>query len=166
MAINYTVAVEYIAESLMYETDTVDNESFALDRALELLSEYIVSGLTYHSDILALWDMSTHDNVELGNYDSLIDAITASVYHQLMEDWADAICDGVDEWIKRTLKPEYIHDYSRDDSIEYIHAPYVARYSDGTAESYATELIRAENIAIMAAQGVTATLAYARLSLP
>ena len=95
MAATYHRAVECIAEALEYaQPDTLAQ---ALETADEALHEYIDNALIYTRDILHLWDGTTHEDVELSDYGTIMTAVIASTYFQLREDWAGAIDQGIRE---------------------------------------------------------------------
>jgi len=97
MTINYEGAVSAIIETLEYNRP--DNEATAIDLANEALHEYVDTGLTYTADVLELWDGSTAEEIDLANYDNLMDAVVASTYMQVKAEFNDAIFDGLDEYI-------------------------------------------------------------------
>lgn len=106
-------ATEEVAEHLEYIKPT--NENDAIDAAREALEQYIDSALIYTSDILELWDGSTHEEVDLRDYKELMKAIIQSTYFQLREDWNDAILDGIDQYIGET-------DLDRDEALAAMNA--------------------------------------------
>ena len=96
MTATYRGAVDRIVEALEYvQPDTLAQ---ALETADEALHEYIDNALIYTLDILHLWDGTTHEEVGLSDYDTIMSAVIASTYFQLREDWAGAIDDGVREY--------------------------------------------------------------------
>lgn len=108
--ISFTGAISAIVEALEYRKDEIladsigDNPDSVFETLMEwgyqALSEYIDNGLIYTLDILELWDGSTNENVyhEGGSVD-LMALVTQSTFHQLSEDWADAVYDGADAWL-------------------------------------------------------------------
>lgn len=122
MARTYIGAVEAVAERIIGERP--DNESEALDVAQTALREFIDSALIYTAGVLELWDETTNENVALADYDSIMDAIIASTYFQLLEDWADAIYDGIDD----AIDAAYLEcpadwdsdDWDRDDALAHV----------------------------------------------
>ena len=106
--ISYRGAVRAIVGAL---EDRVDVEDFIgddpdnvfytlLGTAQQALCQYIDNGLSYTADILELWDGSTHGNTYLGGpVEDIMSLVTQSVFFQLEEDWAEAIYDGIDEWL-------------------------------------------------------------------
>lgn len=101
-------ATEEVAEYLDFMKPT--NEEDALEAAYEALEQYIDSALIYTSDILELWDGSTHEEVDLRDYKELMPAIIMSTYFQLREDWGGAILDGLEQYVGET-------DLSLDDAL-------------------------------------------------
>ena len=95
MTATYRGAVECIVEALGY--DQPDTRAQALETADEALHEYIDNALIYTRDILHLWDGTTHDEVDLSDYGTIMTAVIASTYFQLREDWAGAIDEGIRE---------------------------------------------------------------------
>ena len=102
-------ATEEVAEHLEYIKPT--NENDAIEAAREALEQYIDSALIYTVYILELWDGSTHEDLYLQGYDDLMQAVTMSTYHQLLEDWGGAILDGIEQYVGQT-------DLSLDDALE------------------------------------------------
>ena len=100
MTATYRGAVDCIVEALEYAQPATHEE--ALETADEALHEYIDNALIYTLDVLHLWDGSTHEEVGLSDYDTIMSAVIASTYFQLREDWADAIDDGVHEYANLT----------------------------------------------------------------
>ena len=95
MTATYRGAVDCIVEALEYAQPATLEQ--ALETADEALHEYIDNALIYTLDILSLWDGTTHEEVDLSDYDSIMSAVIASTYLQLREDWAAAIDDGIRE---------------------------------------------------------------------
>ena len=96
MTATYRGAVDHIVEALEYvQPDTHDE---ALETADEALHEYIDNALIYTRDILHLWDGTTHDEIDLSDYGTIMTAVIASTHFQLREDWAGAIDDGISEF--------------------------------------------------------------------
>ena len=96
MTATYRRAVECIVEALEYVQPATPAQ--ALETAEEALHEYIGTALIYTSDVLRLWDGSTHGEVDLSAYDDIMSAVIASTYFQLREDWAGAIDEGINEY--------------------------------------------------------------------
>ena len=100
MTATYRGAVDCIVEALEYvQPDTREQAS---ETAEEALHEYIDNSLIYTRDILHLWDGSTHEEIGLADYDTIMSAVIASTYFQLREDWAGAIDDGIREYANLT----------------------------------------------------------------
>lgn len=114
----YTDAVEAVAEHVIYAAP--DNEPEALEAAQTALYEFIDRALTYTADVLELWDETTNENIVLADYDNITDAIIASTYFQLLEDWADAIYDGIDAAILEYLPDWDSDELDRDDALAYV----------------------------------------------
>lgn len=115
---SYTDAVEAVTEYIIAEQP--DNEAEALDQAQTALHEFIDTALICTADVLELWDGTTNENIVLTDYDSITDAIIASTYFQLSEDWADAIYDGIDAAILEYLTDWDSDELSRDDALAYV----------------------------------------------
>ena len=96
MNATYRGAVDCIVEALGYVQPAMLAQ--ALETAEEALIEYIDNALIYTRDVLHLWDGTTHEEVGLSDYDTIMSAVTASTYFQLREDWAGAIDDGIREY--------------------------------------------------------------------
>lgn len=124
MTQNYWDTVDAIVEHLDYVKP--EDELSAVDAAREALHESIDSALIYTSDVLKLWDGSTHEDVSLADYEDIMDAITASTYCQLSEDWDDAVYDGIDKHIDKHLTESQREaredgDINRDDALAIIN---------------------------------------------
>ena len=117
----YTDAVEAVTEHVIGAEP--DNESEALDAAQAALHGFIDSALIYTYDVMKLWDGTTNENVALSDYDNITDAIVASTYFQLSEEWGDAIYDGIDAAILEYLTDWDSDEMSRDDALAYVFRP-------------------------------------------
>lgn len=82
-------ALNAVREAIAYANPA--DEDRAQEVGVDALAEFLDSSLIYAADALALWDWSTHEDVDLHSYHDLTDAITASVYLQLCDDWADVV---------------------------------------------------------------------------
>ncbi len=118
MARTYTDAVEAVTEYIIAEQP--DNEAEALDQAQTALHEFIDMALIYTADVLELWDGTTNENVAPADYDNITDAIVASTYFQLSEEWSDAVYDGIDAAILEYLTDWDSDEMSRDDALAYV----------------------------------------------
>lgn len=77
-----------------------DNENEAQEVADTALHEYIDTELTYTYRVLELWDGSTHEEVDTADYETIMDAIIASTYYQLREDWQEYLESAVEEYVE------------------------------------------------------------------
>lgn len=113
---NYTDAVAAVREAIEYAKPTTETD--ALEAANEALDNFIDSSLIYTANVLELWDGSTHSDVEGQRVDrdlSILDIIRQSTYFQLREEWADAVFDGIDEYIEAHNLDDGL---DRDDALE------------------------------------------------
>lgn len=99
MIASYSGAVRHIVEALGEAQPATPEQ--AREAADEALHEYIDNALIYTTDVLLLWDGTTHEEVDLSDYDSIMSALIASTYFQLRGDWADTVDDGVREYAGR-----------------------------------------------------------------
>lgn len=125
MPIHSRGAMDAIVEHLDYVKP--ENEVDAMDTAGDSLREYIDNGLIYSGDVLELWNGDTNENVLMEDYSNLMDAVTASTYYQLCEDWDWTVYDGMDAWLD-IARPDNIPnafwgEMSRDDRFRYISDP-------------------------------------------
>ena len=90
-------ALDSVKERLGWEKP--ENGESAEDAAREALHEFIDGSLIYTSDILKLWDGSTHENMHLSTHSDLLQAITESTFWQLLDELDGAVWDGIDEYI-------------------------------------------------------------------
>lgn len=122
MTRTYTDAAEAVAEAVTLERPDSENE--ALEVAQTALHEFIDTALIYTADVLEIWDETTNENIVLADYDSIADAIIASTYFQLLEDWADAVYDGIDDAIDaayRECPTDWdSDDWDRDDALAHV----------------------------------------------
>lgn len=100
------------------EHDKPDTETTALDVANDALHTFVDNQLIYTSNILDLWDGSTHENVLLEEHSDILSAVIASTYFQLMDDLNDAIYDAVDAYIEEHLPGTELN---RDDALDAIN---------------------------------------------
>lgn len=117
---NIAGAIEAVAEHIRYVKPSYEAE--ALEAAYEALDEYIDSALIYTSDILDLWDGDTHYEVDVSAYKSIMEAVTASTFFQLRDEWEDAIYDGIDKAIQEARDGEDHHASDRDDLLHLLWA--------------------------------------------
>src|SRR5690606_163602 len=108
--------VDAVREAVLEAQPTT--EADAVEAAEEELSASIDRALIYTTDILALWDRGTHENVEADYLAGLAQMaaeqqaldlmalIAQSTAWQLADEWADAVYDGIDAAIR-----EYIRDW-------------------------------------------------------
>jgi|SRR5690606_10117520 len=97
--------VDAVREAVLEAQPTT--EADAVEAAEGELSASIDRALIYTADILALWDGGTHENVEAGERPlDIMELIVQSTAWQLMDEWADAVYDGIDAAIR-----EYIRDW-------------------------------------------------------
>lgn len=117
MAHTFSDAVDAVREHIECIKPTTEDE--ALEAGDTALHEYIDNALTYTSDVMELWDGSTHDEVYTeDNTPDIMSLITDSTYFQLREDWSDAVYDGIDEYIEANLPDT---DLDRDDALAQIN---------------------------------------------
>lgn len=125
MVANYHDALASVREQLAYVKPSTESEAFEV--AQTGLEEFIDSALTYTSDIMELWDGGTADEISLSDYSELSDAIAASTFFQLRDNWCDAILDGLDGYISQELAgtehfPDWENgDIDRDEALDIIN---------------------------------------------
>lgn len=91
-------AYDAIVEALNYAKP--DNEDDAREVAETALYEYIDNQLIYTNQVLELWDGSTHEEVDLTSHETIMDAIIASTYYQLREEWQEHLESAVEEYVE------------------------------------------------------------------
>lgn len=115
--------IDAMVEQLEWHKPVTESEAMSV--AEDALSNYIDNELIYTSRILELLDGSTNDNIAMSDYEDILDAISASTYYQLEEQWADGVYDAIDKYIEDNLTgealAEFINTADRDVALEALN---------------------------------------------